>query len=58
MDIIQKTNDIEEIRCNKCGNLVGMKRTWAKTEGILFWCRKCKKNFEINNNSAPVAKDF
>lgn len=44
---IKKTNKIEEIRCTKCGNLCCRKYEWADTRGILFWCRKCKENFEI-----------
>lgn len=50
-------NNLEDIRCTICGSLVCKKYTWADTKGIVFWCRKCKINFELNNNSAPVASD-
>ena len=50
-------NNLQDIRCTSCGNLVCKKYQWADTKGIVFWCRKCKKNFELNNNSAPVANE-
>ncbi len=53
----EEMEEIEDIRCTMCGNLVCRKYKWADTKGILFWCRKCKKNFKIDNSSAPVADD-
>lgn len=53
----KEIEEIEEIRCTTCGNLVCRKYKWADARGILFWCRKCKRNFELNTNSAPVADD-
>jgi DNA-directed RNA polymerase subunit RPC12/RpoP len=50
-------NKLQDIRCTSCGNLVCKKYTWADAKGILFWCRKCKKNFELNKSSAPVADE-
>ena len=47
-----------DIRCTICGCLICKKYVWADTKGIVFWCRKCKTNFELNNvSSAPVADD-
>ena len=50
-------NELQDIRCTTCESLVCKKYAWADTRGIVFWCRKCKKNFELNNDSAPVADD-
>lgn len=50
-------NILQDINCTICGKLVCRKHTWADTKGILFWCPRCKKNFEFNKNSAPVAND-
>ena len=55
---VKMDNDkLQDIRCTICGSLICRKYKWAETKGILFWCRKCKKNFELNSNSAPVAND-
>ena len=50
-------NVLQDIRCTTCNSLVCKKYAGASTKGIVFWCRKCKKNFEVNNDSAPVASD-
>lgn len=47
MKIPIDNKEIEEIRCTKCGELVCKKYKNADTKGILFWCRRCKENFEI-----------
>ena len=44
---VKKEEKIELINCTICGSLVCKKREWANPKGILFWCRKCKRNFEI-----------
>jgi phage FluMu protein Com len=50
-------NILQDINCTICGKLVCKKYEWASTRGILFWCPRCKKNFELNKDSAPVAND-
>ena len=45
---------IEEIRCPKCDKLVAKRKNKANTDGIYFYCTRCKENFEVNN-SAQVA---
>lgn len=48
---------LQDIKCTRCEKLVCKKYSWADTRGILFWCPRCKKNFELNKDSAPVADD-
>ncbi len=36
-----------KIRCPECHKLICTTKTDAKTEGIYFWCSRCKKEFEI-----------
>lgn len=50
-------NELQNIKCTICGKLICKKYEWADTRGILFWCPRCKNNFELNKNSAPVADD-
>lgn len=40
---------LQEIRCPKCGKLIGKAKENYKAEGIYLWCPRCKQNLEIQN---------
>lgn len=36
-----------KIKCPKCKKLICTAKQGANTEGIYFWCTRCKEEFEI-----------
>lgn len=47
---------IEDIRCPDCNKLIAKKEKNANTEGILFFCSRCKVNFKIKECSSNHKK--
>lgn len=44
----------QEIRCPKCGKLIGKAKKNFKIYGVLLWCPRCKRNIEIQNENDCV----
>lgn len=47
---------IKEIRCPECNKLIAKKEEKARTEGILFFCPRCKVNFKEKKYSSSHKK--
>lgn len=43
---------IINVRCPECNKLVAKKEKNISTKGILFFCTRCKKNFEEECSSS------
>lgn len=43
---------MEEIRCPFCKKLIAKKEKNTKTDGILFFCFRCKENFKEKKYSS------
>ena len=40
----------QDIRCPYCGKKIAEKEKNRNTEGIYFWCNRCKKEFQEFNS--------
>lgn len=36
-----------KIKCPKCNKLICTAKQGASTQGIYFWCTRCKEEFEV-----------